>query len=365
MAAFAFYPRTTLIVCTAVSVVVLAALGFIMAIVPRGSAIYDIFFALTTGTVGSFFVSIVVELSGNYKNNRLAWYELQDYYYAVIDYEMHKQILMQHLPHQRAERKAHDEYAAQEPEDVTDDIEKPKDMIEATWKELPKIMPVFRKTLEDKKAFLNNEEIQELEKILAEYRNIRYAVNTRLMMSPMLYNALNHPDQEYLKCLYPQNILCDMPEWIRKHLASEESRKAIDQLTDAILSDDFLLAQYMKDYDISQHGLDSYHSSFDDEIGVPEETDREEYDFSEDSSEPEDEETYKRILEESDRQMEEEERPFVSWHISQCCLNISGSIDILEQNILKKPYYGLLLKFDREAEKHPLDDKEAAGSAGL
>lgn len=56
--------------------------------------------------------TMVVEMSNNYRYNKLAWYELQDYYSAVMKYESYKQIMMQQTPHQRAEKKAHDEFVA-------------------------------------------------------------------------------------------------------------------------------------------------------------------------------------------------------------------------------------------------------------
>ena len=57
-----------------------------------------------------------------------------------------------------------------------------------------------------------------------------------------------------------------------------------------------------------------------------------------------------------DRQMELRYRPFVSWHLSSCCKNISESLDILEKNILEKPYYGMMIKYFKNLEKEPLDD---------
>ena len=92
--AFAFYPKTTLIVCSVFTVIVLAILSIAMSAVSADSMLYDLLFALTTGAVASFIVSIVVELSGNYKNNKLAWYELQDYYTAAISYENTKRMQM-------------------------------------------------------------------------------------------------------------------------------------------------------------------------------------------------------------------------------------------------------------------------------
>ena len=126
--AFAFYPKTTLIVCTVLSAIIIAVLGVVMATVPHESNWYNIVFALTTGVVGSFIVSVVVELTGNYKHNRLAWYELQAYYSAVLDYESHKQVMMRQTPHQRAEQKAYEEYIAAGGMEELDEADKSKDL---------------------------------------------------------------------------------------------------------------------------------------------------------------------------------------------------------------------------------------------
>lgn len=109
---FAFYPRTTLIACVVISVIVIVILGIAMAFTPQDSGSYNMVYALTTGAIASFFVTFVVELSNNYRHNKLAWYELQDYYSVVMKYESYKQIMMQQTPHQREEKKAHDEFVA-------------------------------------------------------------------------------------------------------------------------------------------------------------------------------------------------------------------------------------------------------------
>ena len=84
----------------------------------------------------------------------------------------------------------------------------------------------------------------------------------------------------------------------------------------------------------------------------PEDVDYDELDFSE----PEDEETFRAQKEEYYRQREIEQRPFVSWLISNCCKNISACLDILEDNIIKKPYYGMMIEFHRNAAKESADD---------
>lgn len=69
---FAFYPKTTLIACAVFSAIVFTILGIMMLAVPQESDWYNIIFALTTGFAGSFFVTFVVELTTNYRHNKLA-----------------------------------------------------------------------------------------------------------------------------------------------------------------------------------------------------------------------------------------------------------------------------------------------------
>ena len=101
---------------------------------------------------------------------------------------------------------------------------------------------------------------------------------------------------------------------MKVNLARKESLKGCDIYADTILSDNFLLSMFMKNYDISQKGLSSYQDK----------TNELEY-------------------KDENKQMELEQRPFVSWYLSKCCKNISESVDIIEKSILKKPYYGMML----------------------
>ena len=350
---FAFYPQTTLIACAVISVIVIVILGIVMAFIPQDSGSYNMVYALTTGAIASFFVTLVVEMSNNYRHNKLAWYELQDYYSAVMEYESYKQIMMQQTPHQRAERKAYDEFVAA---GGVENKKAPKDVIQITWKQLPDLISILRRTYNDKKEFLSDAEIEELQIIFSYYEQIQFAVRERILMSPMTYDALNHPDEEYLKSIYPSDVIKNMPDWIRHHLSSEESQKACNRYADAILADSFLLSEFMKNYDISQNGIDRYQDEInrmeEAEVDEPEDIDYDEVDFSE----PDDEETFRAQNEEFDRQMELEQRPFVSWQLSQCCLDIAESLDVLEKSIRKKPYYGMMMKHYNNCARAPLDD---------
>lgn len=257
---FAFYPKTTLIACAVLSAIVVAILGVAMAITPEESEFYNIVFALTTGAVASFLVSFVVELSSNYRHNKLAWYELKEYYSTVMDYESRKQVMMKLTPHQRAAKKAHEEFVAAGGIEEIDEYDQPKDIIQVTWEQLPEIMPVFKQTLNDKKQFLSDIEIDELERIVLEYEQIQFRIYERILLSPMSYDALNHPDEKFLSSIYPNDILKNMPAWIRKSLSIIESQKACKRYAEAILSDFTVLSQYMENYEISQKGMDAYRS---------------------------------------------------------------------------------------------------------
>lgn len=351
---FAFYPKTTLIACVIFSASVITILGVAMALVPEWSGFYNIVFALTTGAIASFFVSFVIELSNNYRHNKLAWYELKEYYSTVMDYESHKQVMMKLTPHQRAEKKAHEEFVAAGGIEEIDEYDQPKDIIQITWERLPNMMPIFKQTLNDKKQFLSDIEIDELESIISEYKQIQSFIHRRILMSPMYYDVLNHPNENYLASIYPNDILKNMPAWIRKSLSSTESQKACERYVEVILSDFTLLSQYMENYEISQKGIDAYKDELDKAEAEVEPEDIDYYDV--DFSEPEDEGTFKRQNEIIDQQMEQEERPFTSWVISESCQNIAESIDVLEQSIMKKPYYGMMIKYFSNSVNEPIDD---------
>lgn len=351
---FAFYPKTTIIACVIFSAIVITILGVAMVLAPEGSGFYNIVFALTTGAVASFFVSFVVELSNNYRHNKLAWYELKEYYSTVMKFEKYKQVMMKLTPYQRAVKKAHEEFVAAGGIEEIDEYDQPKDIIQITWKQLPNMMPCFKQTFNDKKQFLSDIEIDELESIISEYEQIQSIIHDRILLSPMFYDALNHSDENYLASIYPNDILKNMPAWIKKFMSSIESQKAIERYVEAILSDFTLLSQYMENYEISQKGIDVYK----DELKKAKaEIESEDIDYDDvDFSEQEDEETYRKQIEIMNKQMELEEIPFSSWMISESCKKIAESIDVLEQSIMKKPYYGIMIKYFNNSANKSIDD---------
>ena len=324
--AFAFYPKTTLIACAVFFAIVITILGIVMEATSQGSNLYNIVFALTTGAAGSFFVSFVVELAGNYRHNKLAWYELQEYYTVVWDYEMYKQIMMQSPLNQQAVKNACQELATAGDAEEIEVEDEPNDIIQITWMKIPDMIPVFKQTLKDKKEFLSDEEIDELNMILSEYHLIQCIIAGYILNPSMKYDVLHHSDKYFLKKIYPSNMIKNMPKWIRKELSQKESLKAYETYVEEILSDASLLSQIMEKYDISQNSIDRY----------PDEMDR-----MEEDREPEDID-FNEI--EFYKQEQLEHNSFVSWCLSNYCKNISESVDILKKNIQKKPYYGMLLE---------------------
>lgn len=351
---FAFYPKTTLIACVIFSVIVITMLGVAMALAPEGSGFYNIVFTLTTGAVASFFVSFVVELSNNYRHNKLAWYELKEYYSIVMKFEKYKQVMMKLTPYQRAVKKAHEEFVAEGGIEEIDEYDQPKDIIQITWEQLPNMLPCFKQTFNDKKQFLSDIEIDELESVISKYKQIQSIIHDRILLSPMFYDALNHSDENYLASIYPKDILKNMPAWIKKFMSSIESQKAIERYVEAILSDFTLLSQYMENYEISQKGIDVYKDELE---KAKAEIESEDIDYDDvDFSEPEDEETYRRQIEIMNKQMELDEISFSSWEISESCKKIAESIDVLEQSIMKKPYYGIMIKYVNNSANKSIDD---------
>lgn len=80
--------------------------------------------------------------------------------------------------------------------------------------------------------------------------------------------------------------------------------------------------------------------------------DNDEFEFDE----PDDEQTFRTQIVEYDKQVEMEQRSFVNWQLSLCCQNIAKSVNILEKCILKKPYYGMMIKHWRNSKNEPIDD---------
>ena len=156
---FAFYPITSIAICIVTVVILDGILGKVMLQIGKGTVEYDILFAIVTGVTASFIVSIIIELSNNYKENKMSWIMLREYY----------NVLMRTTYFLEEEQQAIDEYIARGGKLGEEDKETPMDIIEATWNQLPNIMPVIQKTVNDKKEFLMEQEIDSLDIVLFKY----------------------------------------------------------------------------------------------------------------------------------------------------------------------------------------------------
>lgn len=342
--AFAFYPRTTLLVCTFAIIIIVGLLSLAMTKLPTDSGSYNIVFTLATGAIASLFVTIIVELSGNYRHNKLGFYELADYYLLLGTYKLEKSVQMGNSPHQRVENLARQDAGITE----SDPFDEKYDDVQATWQMLPKTIPVFKDVYENKKEFLSDEEIESLKSILSDYDFIKKIAATNIEI-PFMYESLNHPDEDFLKSIYPQNVLNDMPDHLRKHLAAMESEKAVAAFIDNVFSDEFLMQERFKYYDISEQNLvDTSNDDEDDDASTEvEDWDADEYVEEEQNLS---EEKFKARREAENKYLIESDTPWIASQISFCCKRISTEIEKIEKINKGKPYYGLIIQYVEEME---------------
>ena len=83
----AFRPVTPLIVCILIILAVSIPYVVLMLKLPNNSAIYNVAFALLTGIIASGFVSLLIEMSNNYRHNYQRLLVLHEYLWSVVKYE--------------------------------------------------------------------------------------------------------------------------------------------------------------------------------------------------------------------------------------------------------------------------------------
>lgn len=319
----ALYPTTTILCCLIATITFNIIIGYFMYRVETNSNLYNVLFALVTGITASFIVSVVVELSNNYRSNRLSCYELDEYYHALISFELNKTVANKFI----LECEEHNIH----------------DIVQYVWQELPKMASLLLRTFENKKAFLSDDEIKILSSIKSEYDGIKDEVCSVIKLS-LHYNTMNHPDKNYLCNKYPDNILKDSPVWLRKYLATKESEEAIKELTDVVMTDDFLLSQIMSDYDISIQSMNDYmNGSSDDSTENLQENDASIDDMNFDFKNMTEAE-HQTWCEEVNKNIAEERKSFVSWYISNSCYRIAQHIEQLKKHVSQKTYVGIFLE---------------------
>ena len=305
----AFYPATTILLSLIAVTVVDIILGVLMMFQDSGTLFYDILFAMITGVTASFFVSMVIELSNNYKSNRLAGHELDAYFRAVLRY-----MLMVNM-----EQKKYKDF----------------DIVKTTWKQIPDIMPIIKETLQNKKIYLRNEEIEILQEIELNYMNIRM-VTEMIVIDDFLHNVLNHPDESVLG--YPSTIVMDMPENIRMHIASKMNQKELDRYVDEVLQDKFMFRHYLRGYRFSKDKLN--YDEIDRECPEPDFEILDDADLSEEE-----------FIEQNKKMAahyKKWNKSYVCHMMSISCNYIAGYLDELAKYIEKRPWYGIEANYFRE-----------------
>ena len=85
--ALAFRPLAPLVICILMVVVVSIPCVVLMLKMPNSSAFYNVAFALLTGIIASGFVSLLIEMSNNYRHNYQRLLVLHEYLWSVVKYE--------------------------------------------------------------------------------------------------------------------------------------------------------------------------------------------------------------------------------------------------------------------------------------
>lgn len=85
--ALAFRPLAPLVICILMVVVVSIPCVVLMFKMPNTSAFYNVAFALLTGIIASGFVSLLIEMSNNYRHNYQRLLVLHEYLWSVVKYE--------------------------------------------------------------------------------------------------------------------------------------------------------------------------------------------------------------------------------------------------------------------------------------
>lgn len=308
---FAFYPLTTIIACIVLAIIVNGVLVLGITKVKSSSITYDVLFAIVTGVTASAIISIVIELSNNYKNNRLAWLELQEYYLTILSYEKDKNFKMGNNKFLRAEKKAIEDFIAEG--GVIDDNNRriTMDEVQVVWNSLPVLIPVLKRTLDGKLACLTDREIKAIENIFEEYKIVKAGMEDIIRTIFFKDNNLIITDEEMSK-KYSRIIYERMPEWMKQNIVKSEKEKLMKSMKDIFLSDPILLKSCIEEYNISKAIIKDFETQVED-------------------------------LED-----EEFDKMFTACIISESCQKIDNEIMKLEHNIMKKPYVGAKLKSERE-----------------
>lgn len=349
---FAFYPKTTIIFCSAIMVILDMILGLWMSLILKDGSLYNVLFAVMTGVTASFIVSVIIECAGNHRRNKQAFFELDEYHKCIRKFIVSDRVKRKKEENQKERKLTVDEFATADGRREKPEFDRSLDVVQVVWEELPKLYLVLTDTYKDKKAFLTENEIYAISFILDSYQDIRFNVKMRLD-SLYLVRALNAPDQDWLNNVYQKNILVDSEDWMLKRFATKISENSIDSICDMVMGDRFLLHTVMGECDISLGAIEKYNILTDME-GIDSEFEEEEEiddDYGDDDGADLSMEEFIEFKKRQDAFFDREQIPFVSWQISHDCLDIYEKMMILKSEIRKKPYIGLQIYVHEEINK--------------
>lgn len=300
---YLFHPFFNIGCCIVCVIVLDFILGIPMFFIRSNTTMYDILFALVTGVTASFGVSICMEISNNYRQNKRRSLELEEYFGVFWDFETTKKIKMGDSEFIGRDKKVHDELLV-------------RDEVQATWEQLPKIMPVFTKTLNEKREFLEYKELNTLKSIHSEFEMIQRILKTYLLPG-MLDAKILDKDEEFSNSWIPKNLKDNLSEEYMKQLCNIEFDQAFQKVVDKIFANETILSVALEN-----------------EIFIGEKY-----------LKLQEEDIFVEHIEECDEEkLEAHERMVYSRLLSQCCKNILDEIEELEKIARKEPIVGYMLK---------------------
>lgn len=214
-----------------------------MFFVLKNSVMYDVLFALVTGITASFGVSICMEISNNYRQNKKRELELDEYFMFFHSYEINKAIQMGN------EKFYHLDITKEE-------WFEPLDEIQVIWKALPELIPLFQKTVDEKKEFLSFKEVESLQYILDEFQQIKREIEMFLL--PGVVDAqMNEMDLDFLDSWIPANLKKELSDEYLKQLCELEFEEALHKVVDKIFANSIILGVSLEeDIPVGEQYLD-------------------------------------------------------------------------------------------------------------
>lgn len=186
----------------------------------NGSSFSTLLFSIVTGIMSSCIVTIIIECSQNYRNNRIAFYELEDYSFALINFIEKRDAIV----HYNEEIEHNDK----------EDDNRAIDLVNYLWNNISIILPILILSYNNKKDFLTDKEIAILKDIDLDYKEIRNTIIADYRNKYLKYN-IEEPDTELLKKSVPKFISNSLDNISFNHLANLYNTYAIENFIDYVL----------------------------------------------------------------------------------------------------------------------------------